>query len=390
MDEDFRSLLLTTTDSGQLTRTMCPNKSRLSNEIRQLSSNYDSIIQGGRVSWTSHLRFRRKLGAGGQGVVYLTQQLGADEFTLPVALKIFAPNRYVTTDDYEAAMARVARVSAKIARIQHDNLVQIQNFLERDRIRMLLMEWVDGYDLRRLLTPTMLGKVRETVSEKRWRYINEVLATQGEVQPKFKPGIAISIVRDCLEALAALHRRGVIHGDIKPANIMLKRSGHAKIIDTGSAIDLDDLPPKRTCTPAYAALEILQGGESSPQSDLASLGFVLLELLAGKPVFSGIKKLDELIDAKANLAENLPNILPHEVAVNELLMSFCRGLIAPLPEQRFLSAEAADLMEYGAAEFHRQLVKSNLASEYENDIRIWIEELLEMDGELFGSEPDAA
>ena len=60
-------------------------------------------------------------------------------------------------------------------------------------------------------------------------------------------------------------------------------------------------------------------------------------------------------------------------------MSFCQGLIDPDPEKRFQSAEAADLVEIGAAAFHRQLVKDDLASEYENDIRIWIVELLEME-----------
>ena len=124
---------------------------------------------------------------------------------------------------------------------------------------------------------------------------------------------------------------------------------------------------------------MLEGGECTQQSDLASLGYVLVELLAGKPIFSGIKKLDELIEAKRTLAMRLPEILPEEVVVNDLLMSFCQGLIAPNPDNRFDSAEAAELMEDGAAEFHRQLIKSNLATEYENDIRIWIEELLDMD-----------
>ena len=57
---------------------------------------------------------------------------------------------------------------------------------------------------------------------------------------------------------------------------------------------------------------------------------------------------------------------------NELLMTFCRGLIAPDPMRRFPSAEAADLVKDGAAAFHRQLVKSDLASEYDNEIRTWL------------------
>ena len=56
-------------------------------------------------------------------------------------------------------------------------------------------------------------------------------------------------------------------------------------------------------------------------------------------------------------------------------MSFCRGLIAPDPMRRFPSAEAADLVKEGAASFQRQLIKGDLASEYENEIRVWLEEL---------------
>ncbi len=69
-------------------------------------------------------------------------------------------------------------------------------------------------------------------------------------------------------------------------------------------------------------------------------------------------------------------MLPKEVVCNELLMNFCRGLIAPDPMRRFPSAEAADLRQgRGAASFHRQLVKGDLASEYDNEIRLWLEEL---------------
>lgn len=273
----------------------------------------------------------------------------------------------------------MGRVAAKVARIQHENLLVVENFLDRDRIRMMVMEWVEGFDLRRLLTPKMFGSVKDRFSEQRWKHINEVLVTAGPVQPRFKAGVAVAIVRDCLEALAAMHRQGIVHGDVKPGNIMLKRSGHAKMIDIGSAFDVADPPQRRACTPSYAALEVLEGVENTPRSDLASLGYVTLELLAGKPVFGGINDLTELIEAKRSLPERLDQFLPADVARNDLLMSFCRGLIAPNPEQRFPSAEAADLVEVGAAAFHRQLIKNDLCSEYENDIRIWIDELLEIE-----------
>jgi serine/threonine protein kinase len=344
-----------------------------------LMDRYNQILDDQRLNWTSHIRLKKLLGAGGQGVVFLTERRGADGFTLPIALKIFSPERYGDARAYDEAMGRIANVSSLVAQIQHDNLLAVNDFVDRNRIRMLIMEWVDGYDLHRLLVPRMLERVRARVSNRRWEYINRVIVTNGPVHPRVKPGVAVAIVRDCLAALAALHREEIVHGDIKPSNIMLKRTGNAKIVDIGSAFEVEDPPQTRTCTPAYAAPEVLEGAECTPRSDLASLGYVLIELLSGRPLFSGMRKCGELLEAKRLLPQQLSTILPAEVTVNELLMNFCRGLIAPDPMRRFPSAEAADLLKEGAAAFHRQLVIGDLASEYENEIRLWLEELLEMD-----------
>lgn len=347
----------------------------------ELLERYQQILDERRLSWTNHIRLEKLLGAGGQGVVFFTKRRGADGFTLPVALKIFSPERYNDGRAYDEAMSRIAHVASLVAQIQHDNLLAVNNFVDRDRIRMMVMEWVDGYDLHRLLVPPMLERVRNRVSNRRWDYINRVIVTAGPVHPRVKPGIAVAIVRDCLAALAALHREDVVHGDIKPSNIMLKRTGNAKIVDIGSAFEVDHPPNSRTCTPAYAAPEVLEGSECTPRSDLASLGYVLIELLSGRPLFAGMNKCRELLEAKRLLPQRLGAILPEDVSVNELLMNFCRGLIAPDPMRRFPSAEAADFLKEGAAAFHRQLVIGDLASEYENEIRLWLEELKELEGE---------
>ncbi|HJN12456.1 MAG TPA: serine/threonine-protein kinase [Pirellulaceae bacterium] len=345
----------------------------------ELFSQYWKIVNRGLLNWTSHLRLKKRLGSGGQGVVYLTELRGADKFTLPIALKIFSPERYEDTRAYDESMQRIAHVSALVAQIQHDNLLDVHNFVDRNRIRMMVMEWVDGYDLQCLLAPGMLARIKGRVSERRWDYINRVIVTHGPVHPKVKPGVAVAIVRDCLAALAALHREEIVHGDVKPSNIMLKRTGNAKIVDIGSAFELDAPPASRTCTPAYAAPEVLEGAECTPRSDLASLGYVLLELISGRPLFSGLNNCRELLEAKRLLPQRLTEILPQEITVNNLLMNFCRGLIAPDPMRRFPSAEAADMLKEGAAAFHRQLVMSDLASEYGNEIRLWLEELKELD-----------
>jgi serine/threonine protein kinase len=361
----FHQGVPTLTFEGQ-PATHCPD---------ELLERYEAVITDQRMNWTEHLHLTRRLGAGGQGVVYLSERRGTDSFTLPVALKIFSPARYDDARSYDDAMARIAQIAARVAQIQQDNLLDVQNFVDRNRIRIMEMEWIDGYDLGRLLTHEMLDRTHERVSNRRWEYLNNVIVTAGPMQPRLKPGIAISVVRECLAGLAALHREGIVHGDLKPSNIMLKRTGNAKIVDIGSAFELTNAPAQRTCTPAYTAPEVLEGADCSPRSDLASLGYVLIEILAGRPVFAGLTTYRDLLEAKRFLAQKLPQILPQEVVCNELLMNFCRGLVAPDPMRRFPSAEAADLVKEGAASFHRQLIKGDLASEYENEIRLWLEEL---------------
>jgi serine/threonine-protein kinase len=341
----------------------------------ELLARYTEILGAGRLNWTEYHSLSRRLGSGGQGIVYLTTRRGSDNFTLPVALKVFSPERFASEQAYVEAMGRIATVAARVAQIQQDNLLDVHNFVEQRMIRIMEMEWVDGYDLSRLVAPELLERTKASVSDERWKYLNNVIVTAGPRQSRLKPGVAIAIVRECLAALAALHREGIVHADVKTANIMVKRTGNAKMIDIGSAHPVDEPPPTRTCTPAYAAPEVLEGRDNTPRSDLASLGYVLIEMLSGQPPFAGLQSFSDLLEAKRSLVHRLSQILPTEVTCNELLMDFCRGLIAPDPAKRFPSAEDADMKKGGAASFHRQLIVGGLASEYENEIRAWLEEL---------------
>ncbi|MFO0925192.1 MAG: serine/threonine-protein kinase [Pirellulales bacterium] len=370
--------MLTTTFFGDHhTQTLGAEQSPKTPE--QLLQRYQDLIQAERLQWTTYHRLERLLGSGGQGVVFLSHRRGADGFTLPVAMKFFSPERFPKQAGYEHAMGRIGRVAAKVAQMQHDNVLNVQDFIDRNRVRIMVMEWIDGYDLRHLLSLQRLSAIQSRVTPRRWDYINSVIVTAGPDQARFKAGVAVAIVRDCLAALAALHRERIVHGDIKPSNIMLKRTGLSKVIDIGSAFEIDDAPNARNCTPAYAAPEVLENRISTPRSDLASLGYVLVEMLSGRPCFSETQSLRELLEAKRSLPHRLHQVLPPEVTCNDLLMNFCRGLIAPDPGMRFPSAEAAELLEDGAASFHRQLVLSDLSSEYSNDIRVWLEELRHLD-----------
>ena len=130
---------------------------------QELYNQYQRLIDQPKLGWTEHLRLLKLLGTGGQGVVYLSQRRGSDNFTLPVAVKFFSPERFPDERGYHEAMERMAQVSSRVALIQHDNLLDVHNFIERRRIRILEMEWVDGYDLDVLLAPEMLERAHTKV-----------------------------------------------------------------------------------------------------------------------------------------------------------------------------------------------------------------------------------
>lgn len=346
----------------------------ISQATLSLQQRYNDLLRSRRVHWTTYHNFERELGSGGQGVVYLSARKGADGFHLPVAMKILSPERFASPQSYQSSMERMARVASRVATIQHDNLLDVHDFVDRNNIRVMVMEWVDGLDLRQLMNSKRL-RLLEQLAGSRWDYMQQVIATHGPLQVRFKAGVAVAIVRDCLAALSALHRAQIVHGDVKPANIMLKRTGHAKLIDIGSAFEIETPPSVRTCTPAYAAPEVLEGGHCTPQSDLASLGYVLIEMLSGRPCFPSDLGLAGLLEAKRRLPQNLHEMLPPEVACNTLLVNLCRRFIVTDPGRRFPSAEAAELQKEGAAAFHRQLIFGNLATEYEHDLHLWMEDM---------------
>lgn len=340
-----------------------------------LYQRYQQIVSSKEVTWDMTYRLLSRLGAGGQGVVFLADRFGAFGVNFPLALKFYRPDGYPDVQTYRREMARMARVNVETARIQQDHLVDVYNVVEYQGILVLVSEWVDGYDLRHLTTPKLLKQIRRTVSNDRWAYINDVIITDAGFQSRLKPGVAIAILRECLAGLAALHRQGIIHADLKPANVMVKQTGNCKIIDLGSAFMQKEYPIRPTWTPRYAAVEVLEGDRHSPLSDLASLGYVVLELLSGKYPFAGVADGAELISVKKDIWYRIPELLPKDVARNSTLVTLLSKMIAPNPADRFQSLEEADLSDSGAAEIQRQLVKVNMTTEVENEMRILMQEV---------------
>ncbi len=338
-----------------------------------LTSRYESLQQAGAVHWTAQYRFLERLGAGSQSVVMLADRLGSLDVSLRVALKLLSPLPYPNTDSYLSEMAQTAQVAMIIAEIQEDHLLDVHNFIESGGIQIMVLEWVDGFDLNYLMDAERLQAVAAASPRRRWAHINDVVVTAGATQARLKPGVGLHILRECLAGLAALHQRNIVHGDIKPSNIMLKRTASTKVIDYGSAFEISRPRVMPAWTPRYAAPEVIASGNFELNSDLASLGYVFLELISGRTPFESTKSLAELLEVKNSLHDRVEEFLPRDVGRDTGLVELVRGMIHPDGAERFSSPAAADLSPNGAAAAHKRLVLSDLSSEYENDIREWLQ-----------------
>lgn len=344
-------------------------------QLAERLRSYEILHERQGIRWLAERSFLKRLGVGGQGSVMLAERRGAASFRIPVALKFFSPAPFESIARYDEEMDRLAEVSAIVARIQDDHLVSVHTFDADQGIFFLEMEWVDGFDLLHILRRDTLDIVQEAVTERRWANFTERVITAGEVDCRLKPGMAVAILRECLAGISALHRGGIIHCDLKPSNVMVKRTGQVKIIDIGSAFWVERPPAGQPCTMEYAAPEILAGFRATPQSDLASLGYMLIEMLSGSRPFSGLTR-DQLVQAKHEVLERLPALLPlEEFQFSESLIRLLRGLLHPDPALRFPTAEDAELSDEGAAGFLKELVKSDMSDEYATELRLWIAEL---------------
>ncbi len=319
--------------------------------------------------------FQKTLGTGGQGTVLLAERRGAGNFSIPVAMKFFSPHQFKTVANYESEMLRMTEVAAMVARIQDDHLVDVHTVIKDKGVYYLEMEWIDGFDLLHILRRDTLDIVQGAVTLGRWQKLNDEIVTTGEVACRLQPGMAVAIIRECLAGVSALHRQNIIHCDLKPSNVMVKRTGQVKLIDIGSAYWVDNPPEGQPCTLEYAAPEVLAGNRATAQADIASLGYMLLELLTGSKPFANLNYRD-LTAAKLNLLDRLPAMLPIDTFPHsERLITLLRKMMHPNLEERFQSAEDAELSDDGAAAFLRELVLSERSQEYASELRNWIAEM---------------
>jgi serine/threonine protein kinase len=202
------------------------------------------------------------IGRGGMASVYRGEDLSLGR---PVAVKVFAEAAEGIDD-----AARRRSETALLASVEHRALVRLYDAAHDGGIdrEYLVMELVDGRDLRKTLQHGPVGAAD-----------------------------AASLAADLGEALHVIHARGIVHRDVKPANVLLApahlptRSWNAKLADFGIARLIDDARLTRTGayvgTPGYLSPEQVGGRAPGTAADIYSLGLVLLEARTGRPAFPG-------------------------------------------------------------------------------------------------------
>src|SRR3954470_11456727 len=221
-------------------------------------------------------RVERTLGTGGMGVVVLATD---EVLQRQVAIKrIHAdPN-----SDYGRRIRREARLGASL---NHPAVVAVLDTLTDDDGVFIVMEYVDG----------------------------ETLADTLERGP-LVPDDALSVLRPIAAALDHAHEHGVVHRDVKPANILISAAGNAKLADLGVATSADVTQITRTGgvvgTAAYIAPEQLEPGPATPAADVYALAATAFETLTGRRARTGATAYEVLDAAQRGEAPDLLEALP--------------------------------------------------------------------------------
>lgn len=268
----------------------------------------------------AHYEIRHVLGRGGCGIVLK----GFDErLERVVAIKIMSPDLAATSP----ARKRFLREARATAAVRHVNVVNI-HAVDEHPLPFLVMEYVDGPTLQQKLNAIGPLELRDV----------------------------LEIGQQIAAGLAAAHAKGLIHRDVKPANILLENGGNqVKITDFGLARSADDASITQSGvisgTPLYMSPEQAQGHEIDARSDLFSLGSVLYVMSCGRPPFRAATTLAVLKRVVDESPRPIRQIIPE---VPQWLTQIIEILHAKDPDRRFATAQqVADLLAQCLSQLER-------------------------------------
>ncbi len=261
-------------------------------------------------------KVRRKIGAGGMGIVYRAKQISMER---EIALKVLKPE-LTRNREYVKNFVREARLAGKL---NHPAIITVYDFGQTGETYYIAMEFVEGHD------------------------VNELLK-QGRKLPLQK---ALHIAARVAEGLAHAHSLGIVHRDIKPQNIMLEKDGGVKLADLGLAkIAAEDRPQRGSVimgTPHYMAPEVAKREAVDERADIYSLGATLFHMLCGRVPFEGDNSLAVITK---HINQEPPSPKRVDVALPDELCALVQQMMAKAPRRRPASAaEVAERIEIIAA-----------------------------------------
>ncbi len=253
-------------------------------------------------------RVVRLLGEGGMGTVYECHDGGLDRL---VALKVL--KRDLSGD--AAMKSRFLREAQAMAKVSSPHVVTVHAVGEDAGAPFIVMEKLEGEDL------------------------SERLRARGPLAPTE----VLAVLKDTVAGLDAAARRGLVHRDVKPANLFMVL-GRTKVTDFGLARPVDGSASVTQAglivgTPWYMAPELSRGGTASISSDIYALGVTAFELLTARPPFQGDAPVAALA---AHLIEPVPRILNDCPSAGAAFCAVIERMLAKSPTQRFSSWEEVD------------------------------------------------
>ncbi len=250
---------------------------------------------------------QEKIASGGMAALYLGVHTSLGR---KVAIKVLPPA--LAAD--KSFITRFEREANTLSGLHHENIVSVIDLGEQDDTYFIVMELVEGTDLRHLL----------------------------EEVPRFPVEIAMAIIEEIAYGLHAAHDKGIVHRDIKPGNLLLSATGGVKIVDFGLAFRMEDMERMTRLTgenlslgtPSYMSPEQARDGETDPRSDIYSLGVTAYELLCGKRPFESASpsELREKI-----LTAPTPSLTDEMKLIAPEVDNFVRRMLAKDPDDRFQS-----------------------------------------------------
>jgi len=230
-------------------------------------------VLGGRYE------IQKLLGMGGMGAVYKAHDLEVDR---TVGLKVIRPD----LSGNPAILARFKQELVLARQVTHRNIIRIYDLNEADGVKFITMEFIEGEDLRTILTRS------------------------GKVSPKE----AINIMRQACSGLLVAHQEGVIHRDLKPGNIMQDASGRVVIMDFGLAKTIQGDGMTQTGmmigTMEYMSPEQAMGSDLDARSDIFTMGLIFYELLTGNIPFRAESAIASLVKRTQERAVPLSDVDP--------------------------------------------------------------------------------